>query len=64
MITNTSEPNETNASSACRYQGRRADWPVLRDRLRVPAAERRRFGYRRLYVFPRREGYRVNLKRV
>jgi putative transposase len=50
--------------STCRYQARRADWPALRERLRGLAAERRRFGYRRLYVLLRREGYRVNLKRV
>jgi putative transposase len=45
--------------STCRYQGRRADWPALRERLRGLAAERRRFGYRRLHVLLRREGYRV-----
>jgi putative transposase len=28
------------------------------------AAERRRFGYRWLHVLLRREGYRVNLKRI
>ncbi|HWT85709.1 MAG TPA: IS3 family transposase [Myxococcales bacterium] len=50
--------------ATCRYQGRRADWPALRERLRGLAAERRRFGYRRLHVLLRREGYRVNLKRV
>ena len=50
--------------STCRYQARRAEWPVLRERLRALAAERRRFGYRRLYVLLRREGYRVNLKRI
>jgi putative transposase len=50
--------------STCRYRERRADWPALRERLRGLAAERRRFGYRRLHVLLRREGYRVNLKRV
>ena len=50
--------------STCRYQTRRADWPALRERLHALAAERRRFGYRRLYILLRREGYRVNLKRV
>lgn len=50
--------------STCRYQTRRAEWPALRERLHALAAERRRFGYRRLYVLLRREGYRVNLKRV
>ena len=50
--------------STCRYHARRVEWPALRDRLRALAAERRRFGYRRLYVLLRREGYRVNLKRI
>jgi putative transposase len=39
-------------------------WPELRERLRALAAERRRFGYRRLYVLLRREGYAINLKRI
>ena len=50
--------------STCRYETRRAEWPALRERLHALAAERRRFGYRRLYILLRREGYRVNLKRV
>lgn len=37
---------------------------ALRDRLRELAAERRRFGYRRLLIFLGREGWRVNHKRV
>jgi len=36
----------------------------LRDRLRELAMERRRFGYRRLHVLLRREGWIVNHKRV
>ena len=50
--------------STCRYETRRAEWPALRERLHALAAERRRFGYRRLYILLRREGYRLNLKRV
>ena len=50
--------------STCRYQARRTEWPALRERLHALAAERRRFGYRRLYILLRREGYRLNLKRV
>ncbi len=50
--------------STCRYRPRRQEWPALRDRLRVLAGERRRFGYRRLPVLLRREGFTVNLKRV
>ena len=37
---------------------------VLRERLKAVAAERRRFGYRRLHVLLRREGHIVNRKRV
>jgi putative transposase len=36
----------------------------LRDRLRVLAKERRRIGYRRLYVLLRREDFAVNHKRL
>src|SRR5215469_13523410 len=36
----------------------------LRERLRALAGERRRFGYRRLWVLLRREGHPVNRKRV
>lgn len=37
---------------------------MLRDRLNALAKERRRFGYRRLHVFLRREGHEVNHKRL
>ncbi|MGH9651619.1 MAG: IS3 family transposase, partial [Terriglobales bacterium] len=50
--------------SSCRYPARtdaEEDW---RARLRELAGERRRFGYRRLTVLLRREGRRVNHKRV
>ena len=50
--------------SGCRYQPRRRDEEVLRQRLRELAAERRRFGYRRLHALLRREGWAVNWKRV
>ena len=51
--------------STMRYQSRpRADEPALRQRLCELATERRRFGYRRLYVLLRREGHTVNHKRV
>src|SRR6478672_5929337 len=40
-----------------RYRSRRPDDQVLRERLRTLAHERRRFGYRRLHVFLKREGY-------
>lgn len=55
------------ARSTCRYAPRperqRAE-QALRERLRELAAERRRFGYRRLLIFLEREGWRVNHKRV
>src|SRR5207302_8343339 len=47
-----------------RYRSRRPDDPVLRERLRALARERRRFGYRRLLIFLRREGFVVNHKRL
>ena len=50
--------------STCRYQPRRLEWPALRDRLRELAGQRHRFGYRRLHVLLRREGFGVNLKRI
>ena len=50
--------------SSVRYRRRRPDDDVLRERLKVLAEERRRFGYRRLWVLLRREGRTVNRKRV
>ena len=50
--------------SCVRYQARRPDDTALRARLKALAAERRRFGYRRLHVLLRREGHLVNKKRV
>ena len=47
-----------------RYQSTRTDDPVLRRRIRELAAARPRFGYRRLCVLLRREGWLVNQKRV
>jgi hypothetical protein len=45
-----------------RYRSRRADDVQLRARLRILAHVRRRFGYRRLHVLLRREGFIVNHK--
>ena len=50
--------------SSCRYAVRRLEPAGLRDRLQGLAQERRRFGYRRLTVLLRREGWTVNPKRV
>jgi putative transposase len=47
-----------------RYRSRRPDDAELRARLRALAHERRRFGYRRLHILLRREGWSVNKKRV
>ena len=48
-----------------RYRSRRPGRSVcLRERLRALARERRRFGYRRLLIFLRREGFIVNHKRL
>ncbi len=53
----------TMAVSSYRYQTRRWDEP-LRTRLVELAREKPRFGYRRLHVLLRRNGERVNHKRV
>lgn len=50
--------------ASMRYRSRRPPDDTLRQRLRHLAHERRRFGYRRLYVLLRREGHVVNRKRV
>jgi putative transposase len=50
--------------SSARYRPRRRDDEPLRKRLRELANERRRYGYRRLHVLLRREGWVVNHKRV
>ncbi len=53
------------ARSTMRYRRRpRDDDDALRARLRDLAAQRPRFGYRRLHVLLRREGITVNHKRV
>src|SRR6478672_1660266 len=50
--------------ASMRYRALRPDDGALRDRLKALAQQRRRFGYRRLYVLLRREGELVNKKRV
>lgn len=47
-----------------RYRSRRPDDPRLRERMVAIAQERRRFGYRRLHVMLKREGFQVNHKRI
>jgi putative transposase len=47
-----------------RYQSRRTDDALLRERLKQLAREHPRWGYRFLWVLLRREGHKVNHKRV
>ena len=47
-----------------RYRSRRSGDNALRQRLRELAAERRRFGYRRLLILLQREGIVANHKRL
>jgi putative transposase len=47
-----------------RYASQRPDDGALRQRLKELALERRRFGYRRLYILLRREGVVVNHKKL
>src|SRR5207253_2998725 len=46
------------------YQAQPRDDEPLRQALREKAAQRRRFGYRRLWIVLRREGWTDNHKRV
>lgn len=50
--------------SLYRYRSRRPDSAPLRTRIEEIAAEKRRYGYRRVYLRLRREGWMVNRKRV
>ncbi len=50
--------------SLYRYRSRRADTVLLRVRIEEIAASKRRYGYRRVYLRLRREGWEVNRKRV
>ncbi len=52
------------APKVYRYRTRRADDGALRARLKALAAERRRFGYRRLHLMLKREGRAVNHKKL
>ena len=52
------------ARASLRYQSHRDPQVALRMRLRELAANRVRFGYRRLTVLLRRDGWRVNAKRI
>lgn len=52
------------SNSSLRYRSRRPTTEELRQRLRELAAERPRYGYQRLWVLLRREGWPVNHKRI
>ena len=47
-----------------RYRAIRNEQAVLRERIRELAAARVRYGYCRIYILLRREGWRINHKRV
>lgn len=50
--------------SSVRYQSTRADDSYLREAMKKVAAERRRFGYRRIHVMLERQGIRMNQKKL
>jgi putative transposase len=50
--------------SSVRYRSIRPPDDALRSRLRDLSSERRRFGYRRLHILLRREGWRINHKKL
>lgn len=52
------------ARMTLRYRHRRDPQEALRMRLRELAASRVRYGYRRLTVLLKREGWKVNAKRI
>jgi len=52
------------APKVFRHRTRRPDDGALRARLKALAAERRRFGYRRLHLMLKREGVSVNHKKL
>src|SRR5438874_2256168 len=47
-----------------RYRSRKPDQSPLRQRIKGLAAARVRYGYRRIHILLRREGWKVNAKRV
>jgi putative transposase len=51
-------------TSTYHYKSRRGDQAALSNRVREIAQTRVRYGYRRIHVLLRREGWRVNAKRV
>jgi putative transposase len=68
LVDPMSEQRACKAIGCCRmtvrYKATRADYADLRQRIRAIAEVRRRFGYRRLHVLLKREGYLVNHKKL
>ena len=52
------------SKSSYHYTSRKDGQAVLRKRIREIAETRVRYGYRRIHVFLRREGWRINHKRT
>lgn len=52
------------STSVLRYQPRAQGNGPLQERIGALAAQRRRFGYRRIHVLLKREGWAINVKRV
>ena len=50
--------------SSVRYRSVRPDDAALRKAMKAVAAERRRFGYRRVHVMLERQGWQVNQKKL
>lgn len=50
--------------TSVRYRSIRPDDQFLRDAMKAVAAERRRFGYRRIHVMLQRQGIEMNLKKL
>lgn len=47
-----------------RYASRRPDNGPVRGRMKALACERKRFGYRRLHIMLKREGFHLNHKKL
>src|SRR5690606_26711043 len=50
--------------SSVRYRSLRPDDRELREAMKTVAAQRRRFGYRRIYVMLQRQGIEMNIKQL
>ncbi len=50
--------------SSVRYRSLRPDDQELREAMKTVAAQRRRFGYRRIHVMLQRQGIEMNIKKL